>query len=136
MTSPTITLENLSNIIDQCISDLRKGDGNKLYDLAGVFNSIAECNSESYLFVFPQGVGAFTNELLGAKSLTLIPVLSEETRTAHQTVIDSAIEKTTTALEEIKTQFCSESTDYEKLKVYRSIFSTGRYSEVATKAVC
>ena len=122
MTPPTVSLENLSNLIDQCVAGLRNGDGNKLFDLAGVFNSIAECNSEAYLSIIPQGIGSFYSELMAGKSLTIVPVLPEEIRTAHKKVVDVATEQAIKALGEIKTQFCSDNTDYEKLMKSIGIF--------------
>lgn len=122
MTTPIISSENLTNLIDQCVADLRSGDGSKLYDLAGVFNSIAECNSEAYLSIIPQGIGSFYSELMAGKSLTIVPVLPEEMRNSHKKVVDVAVEQAIKALEEIKIQFCNSSTDYEKLMKSIGIF--------------
>lgn len=102
MTSATISSDSLSNLIDQCISDLNNGEGGKLVDLAGVFNAIAECNSEPHLFILPQGIGIFSSELLNSKSLTMVPVLPQETRDSHKKLIDSATDQATKALKEIK----------------------------------
>ena len=118
-----ITLEALSALIDECISELHDRKGHKLYDLAGVFQAIAACNSEPYLFIFPQGVGAFSSELMRSISLTMIPVLPQEVRVAHIKLTDSAIEQATQALEKIKSQFCnSNNTDHEQLMRSIGIF--------------
>jgi len=114
--TPTINSDNLANIIDQCISELSNGQSNRLYDLAGVLNSLAECNSAPHLYIFPQGVGAFSTELMRSNSLITIPVLPDKVRQSHGKLVTVAIAQSKKALEIIKSQFCDDkANDYEKL---------------------
>ena len=120
---PIISSESLSNLIDQCVSELHNGQGNKLFELAGVLNSIAECNVAPYLFIFPQGVGAFSTELIRSNSLITIPVLPEKVRESHGKLVSVATEQAIKALEIIKNQLCKDDAiDYEKLMGSVGIF--------------
>jgi hypothetical protein len=120
---PLISSNDLANLIAQCSNDLRNGQGNKLLDLAGVMNAIADCNNKPYLSIFPQGIGGFATELMRSNSILSIPVLPEDVRATHSKIVKSATEQAITALEEMKQQLCNgEVTDYQKLMESLGIF--------------
>ena len=116
MTRSLIDTSNLASLINECISDLRTGAGTRLYDLGRTIDSIAETNSQDYLHVLPQCIGAFSQELLASKSLTLIPMLPPQIRDKHSKTVNAAVEKAVKALEEMKHQLCDNDTvDFQKL---------------------
>lgn len=116
MTRSLIDTTNLANLINECIADLRTGTGTRLYDLSTTIGSIAESNSQNYLYVLPQCIGLFAQELLASQSLTLIPMLPEKVREKHTKTVNVAVEKATKALEEIKHQLCdNDIVDFTKL---------------------
>lgn len=104
MTRSLISSDNLGNLIDRCTNDLRNGLGTRLFDLASMMQSIAEANDDSVLFVLPQAIGGFANELLKSRSLITIPVLPEEIRKAQTSVVNIAVEQATKSLVVIKGQ--------------------------------
>ncbi len=81
-----------------------------------MIDSIAECQTDSYLHVLPSSVGYFAQQVLASKAMTLIPVLPDDIRNKHNKLINVAVEQGIKSLEEIKRQLCdSENIDYKKL---------------------
>ena len=108
MTFSFITIENLSNLIEQCTNDLRNNQSGRLFNLANVLSSIADCNDKAYLFVLPQCIGSFAIELKTSNSLITIPVLPENIRTTHSKTVQVATEQAIKSLDTIKIQLCVE----------------------------
>jgi len=111
-----IDTTNLADLINECTADLRNGTGTRLYDLAQTIDAIAESNSQDYLHVLPQCIGALSQELLASKSMTMIPMLPEKIREKHVKTLNVAVEQAIKSLEEIKHQLCdNDNVDFQKL---------------------
>jgi hypothetical protein len=103
-------------LINECTSDLRNGLGRRLYDLASMIDSVAECQSDSYLHILPSSIGYFAQQILASRSMIMIPVLPDEIRAKHTSLVNVAAEQGIKSLEEIKRQLCdNENIDYKKL---------------------
>jgi len=113
---PLISSEHLSKLIDQCKDDLKNGLGNKIYEVAGVLQAVAQANNDPVFYVIPQAVGGFGQQLISSRALTFVPVLPPETRTKLNSAVSNAVEAACESMETIKKELCqSEDIDHQAL---------------------
>jgi hypothetical protein len=103
-----ITSEHIENLIDATIEDVKNGMGIRLYDLAGVFNSVAEAQDDPFLHVIPQAVGGFGSALMNSRAIVALPVLPDPMRQRLGNMVKNAVDEATESLKTIKAELCSE----------------------------
>ena len=102
-----ISSEHVETLIDAAMEDVKNGMGIRLFDLAGVFNSIAEAQDEPFLHVIPQAVGGFGSALMTSRTMVALPMLPEPMRQRLSSVVKTAVETAMKSLKTIKTELCS-----------------------------
>jgi hypothetical protein len=102
-----ISSDQVGNLIDVVLEDVANGMGIRLYDLAGVLDSIAEAQEDPVLHVFPQAVGGFASALLNSRKLVALPMLPDPMRQRLNSIIKTAVQQSVKSLKTIKDELCS-----------------------------
>lgn len=102
---PIFTNEHLAKLIDGCIEDLEDG-GSKLFDLAQLFNCIAEATGNLVYNAFVPLLGSFGGEIVTSRPFVTLPILPEPTRKKFQVVFNEAVSGCKEALKILKTELC------------------------------
>jgi hypothetical protein len=106
---------NLSKAFDDALSDLENGTGTKLYDLAGILQSIAEVADDPLFYILPQAIGSFADEVLQSRQLVAIPVLPKETRDRQSGLISQCISKAVEQIKAIEDELVGDSMNSERI---------------------
>jgi hypothetical protein len=101
-----ISSKHVESLIDTVIEDTKKGMGFRLYDLAGLLESIAEAQDDPILHVLPQAIGGFGNILVTSRSLIALPMLPDPLRTHLTAMINASVKEAVSSLDTIRKELC------------------------------
>lgn len=107
MTRTIMSDEDLSKIIDECITDLESG-GSKLFDLAQLFHCLGgTCND--YFDALVPTIGSYAGEVISFRPYVALPIIPDDERKKYQQQFDEALKAGKKALEIMKNELCKKS---------------------------
>lgn len=96
-----IDSNNLGKKFAEAGDDLKNGTGSKLYELAGILDSIARVTGDPIFFTLPQALGGFSNVVMQSRKMVTIPMLPKELRDRLSTTIGIFIVDAMTQIDRI-----------------------------------
>lgn len=103
----------MSNLIDECVLDLKNGVGSRLADLSLLTHTLAQATERPEYYVMPQILGRFGNEVGLFHSLVDTPMLEQKSRETFRKILDTSVDEVVKSLKTIKQEICQKKTNID-----------------------
>lgn len=128
MMNPILTSAHLSDLIDECCTNLKDGNGLRMLDLAGLLHALSQATKNDVFLALPQPAGVFGQEIAAFKSLISIPILEQNTREKNKQLLDACVKEGVEALVLLKKELCDNHPNCDCEKVISAIAKLNKSS--------
>lgn len=115
MEKSILSREDMSQMIKECIRDLKNG-GSKTMDLSHLMHCIGTSKNDKVLLATFPILGSFAGELVRFRQLALLPMIPPELKKRHTTLLKKAIKAGEESLEDLRVLLCEKNkSDYRRI---------------------